>query len=192
MVNLDAKALRFMSADEIRVLTGVEMGMKNHEVVPTALIGSISGLKRGGAFKLIKELCKHKLVAHQSQPYEGYRLTAKGYDWLALKSLCKRGTLAALGIQIGVGKESDIFTVHTTESEEVCLKLHRLGRTCFRTVKNNRDYIDPSKHASWIYLSRLSALKEYAFMKALFSHGFPVPEPLDVNRHCVVMKLAKG
>ena len=192
MVNLDAKALRFMSTDEFRVLTAVEMGMKNHEIVPSSLIQSISGLKRGGSFKVLKLLAKNKLVGHESIPYEGFRLTAKGYDYLALRSLAKRGTVAALGIQIGVGKESDIFTIVTPEEKEVCLKLHRLGRTCFRTVKNNRDYIRQDQHASWIYLSRLSALKEYAFMKALHAHGFPVPTPHDVNRHCVIMDLASG
>ena len=52
MPNLDVKALRYMSADEFRVLTACEMGMKNHELVPTTLIESLSGLKRGGAFKV--------------------------------------------------------------------------------------------------------------------------------------------
>ena len=46
------QALRFMSSDEFRVLTATEMGMKNHELVPTPLIESISGLRRGGAFKV--------------------------------------------------------------------------------------------------------------------------------------------
>ncbi len=41
-----------MSAEEFRVLVAVEMGMKNHEIVPTPLIESISGLKRGGAYKV--------------------------------------------------------------------------------------------------------------------------------------------
>ena len=44
-----------MSAEEFRVLTAVEMGMKNHEIVPTPLIESVSGLKRGGAYKV----CAH-------------------------------------------------------------------------------------------------------------------------------------
>ena len=29
-------------------------------------------------------------------------------------------------------------------------------------------------------------------MKALYNHGFPVPRPYDVNRHCVVMALGDG
>lgn len=41
-------------------------------------------------------------------------------------------------------------------------------------------------------MSRLAAVKEYAFMKALYDAGFPVPRPVDQNRHCVLMTLAKG
>jgi len=191
MPNLDVKVLRYMSNDEFRVLTAVEMGMKNHEIVPSSLIEAISGLKRGGAFKLIRSLAKNKLVGHQSKPYDGYRLTSKGYDYLALKTLCKRGAIAAVGIQIGVGKESDIFTAVRPDGEEVAIKLHKLGRS-FRTLKKNRDYTRPGQSFNWLYMSRLSALKEFAFMSALHAKGFDVPTPIDVNRHVVVMSLAHG
>lgn len=40
-----------------------------------------------------------------------------------------------------------------------------------------------------MYLSRLAALKEFCFMKALHENGFPVPRPIDANRHCVLMEL---
>ena len=45
---------------------------------------------------------------------------------------------------------------------------------------------------SWIYLSRISATKEFAYMKALHDRGFPVPRPIDFNRHIVVMELVDG
>ena len=45
---------------------------------------------------------------------------------------------------------------------------------------------------SWIYLSRISATKEFAYMKALHDRGFPVPRPIDFNRHIVVMELVNG
>ena len=192
MVNLDAKGLRYMTPDEMRVLLATEMGMKNHEQVPSSLIEQLSGLKRGGAFKVLKVLAKNKLVGHESIPYESFRLTSKGYDWLALRALSKRGSVENLGIRVGMGKESDIYTCTTAEGEEICIKLHRLGRNCFRTVKNNRDYLRANQSASWLYLSRLSALKEYAFMKALYDKGFPTPTPIDVNRHCVLMSLVHG
>ena len=43
----------------------------------------------------------------------------------------------------------------------LALKLHRLGRTSFRAVKSKRDYLRDRSSASfsWLYLSRLAALK---------------------------------
>ena len=43
-----------------------------------------------------------------------------------------------VGQKVGVGKESDIYLAQTESGEEVILKLHRLGRTSFRAVKNVR------------------------------------------------------
>ena len=67
--------------------------------------------------------------------YSGYRLTNAGYDYLALKALAGRSTLSSFGNQIGTGKESNIYIVANEEGEQMCLKLHRLGRTCFRKVR---------------------------------------------------------
>jgi RIO kinase 2 len=47
-------------------------------------------------------------------------------------------------------------------------KLHRLGRTSFRAVKSKRDYLRHRRSFNWLYLSRLAALKEFAFMKVFF------------------------
>ena len=41
-------------------------------------------------------------------------------------------------------------------------------------------------------MSRLAAIKEYAFMKALHAHGFPTPIPFDQNRHIVAMSRVAG
>lgn len=42
---------------------------------------------------------------------------------------------------------------------------NRLGRISFRAIKSKRDYLGKRKSASWMYMSRLSAQKEFAFMK---------------------------
>ena len=117
------------------------------------------------------------------------RLTNMGYDYLAIHTMLCRGHITAVGRQIGVGKESDIFEVTNDEGETFALKLHRLGRTSFRAVKNKRDYLGKRQNFSWLYLSRLAALKEFAFMRALGEHGFPVPQAIDSNRHAVLMTL---
>ena len=73
------------------------------------------------------------------------------------------------------------------------IKFARLGRTSFRSVKNNRDYFGKNKNvSSWLYLSRLASVKEFAFMKALHEHGFPTPTPIDSCRHGIVMSLVNA
>lgn len=109
-----------------------------------------------------------------------------------MKSLSLRGSATSFGNQIGVGKESNIYTVADEEGTPRCLKLHRLGRVCFRNVKEKRDYHGRRHKASWLYLSRISATREFAYMKALYERDFPVPKPIDFNRHCVIMELVNG
>ncbi|KAF9814544.1 hypothetical protein SFRURICE_010388 [Spodoptera frugiperda] len=193
MGKLDVAILRYLTAEDFRVLTAVEMGMKNHELVPGSLVASIANLRHGGVHKLMKDLCKHRLLTYErGKHYDGYRLTNSGYDYLALKALTNRKVIASFGNQIGVGKESNIYTVADEDRNPLCLKLHRLGRTCFRNIKDKRDYHAHRNKASWLYLSRISATKEFAYMKALYDRDFPVPKPIDFNRHCVVMQLVTG
>ncbi|EED80416.1 predicted protein, partial [Postia placenta Mad-698-R] len=188
-MKLDATDLRYITSDEFRVLTAVEMGSKNHEVVPTPLIVQISGLRNGGVNKNLGSLAKRNLVARvQNARYDGYRLTYGGYDYLAMRALSKRDSMFSVGNQIGVGKESDIYIVADAEGNEMVLKLHRLGRVSFRAIKEKRDYMGKRKSASWMYMSRLAAEKEWAFMKVLHEHGFPVPKPVDHARHCILME----
>jgi len=63
---------------------------------------------------------------------------------------------------------ADIFEVATEDGTVLAMKLHRLGRTSFRAVKSRRDYLRHRRSFNWLYLSRLAALKEFAFMKVLF------------------------
>ncbi|KAF8168033.1 RIO1-domain-containing protein [Crassisporium funariophilum] len=188
-MKLDATDLRYVTSDEFRVLTATEMGSKNHEVVPISLIVQISGLRNGGVNKLVGSLAKRNLISKvQNSKYDGYRLTYGGYDYLAMRAMSKRDSMYSVGNQIGVGKESDIYIVANQEGSEMVLKLHRLGRVSFRAIKEKRDYLGKRKSASWMYMSRLAAQKEWAFMKILHEHDFPVPRPIDQARHCLLME----
>lgn len=193
MGKLNVTMLRYLNKDDFRVLTAIEMGMKNHELVPASLAAQIANLRHGGVHKLLQELCKHRLLSYErGKHYDGYRLTNAGYDYLALKVLTARGVVASFGSQIGVGKESNIYVVANDDGNPLVLKLHRLGRTCFRNIKGKRDYFQHRRSSSWLYLSRISATREFAYMKALEERGFPVAKPIDFNRHCVIMELVDG
>lgn len=186
--------MRYLTPDDFRVLTAVEIGSRNHEVVPTSLIHNIGGLRSiSGTNRCISDLAKLKLIRRlRNAKYDGYRLSHTGYDYLAIKSMTNRKTLYSLHTTIGVGKESDIYSVSDQAGRKKVLKIHRLGRTSFRTVKNNRDYLRNRSSGSWMYLSRLAANKEYQFMSTLFVNGFSVPEPYDYSRHCVLMQYIDG
>lgn len=251
-MKLDVSQLRYMTREEFRVLTAIELGMKNHEFVPTQLIESLAKLTRGGTFKAIIQVHKNKLVYHDRKKCawrrfrgvlywaaaidvffffasedDGYKLTYSGYDYLALKALCIRGSVVGVGNQIGVGKEAGTcnatlslsssspddlrqmsflqLMIRTTSSWSSCIDLDafRSGRLRISVITccTERAPLGCTNCDSFLfclcvsfltpecsYLSRLAALKEYAYMKALYDNGFPVPQPMDVSRHCIVMK----
>ena len=206
-MKLDPSVMRTMNKQDFRVLAAVETGMKGHSLVPLALINSIANLRHGGTNKVLSGLLRDKLLSHdQSCGYDGYRLTNSGYDILALHNLKSRGIIAGIGDKIGTGKESDVYVAITPRNTQVVLKFHRLGRTSFRDVKKKRDYFmvnalsKNKKHGtqyrtlpnSWLFLSRTSAIKEYAFMKSLYDVGYPTPKPLGQNRHIVAMSVVRG
>ncbi|KAK3684360.1 Serine/threonine-protein kinase rio2 [Vermiconidia calcicola] len=189
-MKLNTAALRYLTSEDWRVLAAVEQGSKNHEVVPTPLITQIAGLRGGsGVHKCISSLTKVGLIAKvKNAKYDGYRLTYGGLDYLALNTHRRSSILYSLGNQIGVGKESDIYITASSTGRQQVLKLHRLGRISFRSVKANRDYLRNRSTGSWLYLSRLAAQKEFAVMKVLWREGFAVPEPIAWSRHTVVME----
>jgi RIO kinase 2 len=195
MVKLDVSLLRYLSPQDFKVLTSVEMGMRNHELVPGPLVNSIATLRFGGCGKVLVDLTKHKLLAYErGKRYDGYRLTYAGYDYLALNALTHRDVLGGVGNQIGVGKESDVFICESADQQnQYAIKFHRLGRVCFRKVSEKRDFYTKSKNkTSWIYLSRIAAQREYEFLRFMHCKGLPVPKPIDCNRHVVVMELIDG
>ncbi|ODQ77021.1 hypothetical protein BABINDRAFT_163914 [Babjeviella inositovora NRRL Y-12698] len=183
-----------MTVDDFRVLTAVELGSRNHEVVPTKLIHQVGGLRSVSATgRCISDLAKLSLISKlRNAKYDGYRLSFSGYDYLALKSMTNRGTVYSVGNIIGVGKESDIYSTSDASGHTKVLKIHRLGRTSFRTVKNNRDYLRNKQTGNWMYLSRLAAEKEHQFMSVLHKNGFYVPTPYDWSRHCILMEWING
>uniref|UniRef100_A0A5K3F4V2 non-specific serine/threonine protein kinase n=1 Tax=Mesocestoides corti TaxID=53468 RepID=A0A5K3F4V2_MESCO len=208
---------RYMTSESWRILMAVEMGMKNHEFVPSDLVHKISRCaRRGSSFaKLLRDdLVPHGLLAYETdnrKGYSGYRLTNLGYDYLALHALIKSGQVIDLGSMIGVGKESDVYLAVAGDScgrqceeldgeeknradlpskgDYIVIKFHRLGRTSFRKVREKREYHQGRNTCSWLYLDRLAAKREFEMMQILYDYGLPVPCPLANNRNAVVMSL---
>ena len=73
--------------------------------------------------------------------------------------------LFVLSSYYGPHAESDIYECVNEQGEIMAMKIHRLGRVSFKNVKSKRDYLLHRKSASWMYMSRLAAVREYTFMQ---------------------------
>ena len=110
---------------------------------------------------------------------------------LAIDTFVKRGTIEALGEVIGVGKESVVMAA--MGQSPVAIKFHREGRTSFKQVKRSRQHLTDieTENFSWLYAAMLAAKREYEVLEKLFP-AVSVPEPIDYNRHAVVMSVVNG
>ncbi|KAM0676264.1 Serine/threonine-protein kinase rio2 [Gurleya vavrai] len=169
---------------EIKILKTIEHLSNKYETVPFENIKKLNK-DNLNVKNILVDLCKDKFLRYEAIPYLGYRMTTSGYDCLAI-SFLRRNGLEVLGDKIGIGKESDIF-YGRYKGRDVALKFHRLGRTSFRTVKNNRDYHGTKKNLSWFELSKKSAEEEFKYLN-MFKETIRVPIVYEQNRHVVVME----
>ena len=187
-----AAALTKVESYDLRILQAIELGMIRHEVVPFEVVVRFSGLNESEVEYRMKGLDELELLYRQWDPYLGYIMNYNAYDLLALNALVKAESLEALGPPIGVGKESDVFEAITPGDVKVAVKFHRLGRASFRDTRRKREYVADRRHVSWLYQSRLAAEAEYRALKSMHEAGVSVPEPIDQNRHVIVMQLIRG
>lgn len=196
MLNDISAVFKSLYPRDFRVLTGIEVGMKYHEWVPLSEVSKYTKITESELNYILKGLGIKGLLKRQTQPYEGYQIYFEGYDLLALNALVKRGSLSAIGEELGVGKESVVYEglrdlVGGIGQQPVIIKFHREGRTSFKQVKRNREHLNDLLHFSWIYAARLAAKREYEALNKLYP-DVNVPEPIDHNRNVIVMGIAEG
>ena len=190
MPNTLAETFAELEDEDFRVLNAVERGMQHNEWVPEDEIAGLARLHPDEAEYHASRLNDLELVEQRDLRYLGYRLVASGYDVLALKAFAERDTVTRLGSKIEVGKESDVYEC-SDEERELVLKVHREGYTQFRDTTRERDYTHDKGHLSWMYTARKAAETEYETLEALYSE-VAVPEPVDQNRHALVMSRFDG
>lgn len=197
MIDEVIKVFKQLDNKDIRILTGIEIGMKNSEWVPVEDVMKYTRMTYDHISFKLKKLAKLKLLSFTNVPYEGYQIYFEGYDALALHTFVQRKTISAVGNEIGVGKESVVLEaikepeLGIGDPEGVVIKFHREGRTSFTQVKRNRGHIGDREHVSWIYAARLAAKREADVISKLYPE-ISVPKLIDHNRHALVMDIAKG
>ncbi len=197
MIDEVIKVFKQLDNKDIRILTGIEIGMKNSEWVPVENVMKYTRMTYDNLSFKLKKLGKLNLLSFTNVPYEGYQIYFEGYDALALHTFVQRKTISAIGNEIGVGKESVVLEaikeseLGIGDPEGVVIKFHREGRTSFTQVKRNRGHIGDREHMSWIYAARLAAKREADVIGKLYPE-ISVPRLIDHNRHALVMDIAQG
>ncbi|ACX73548.1 RIO-like kinase [Methanocaldococcus vulcanius M7] len=174
--------------DDFKILKIIEISMRHYEWVPLEEIVRKAKMPEKDVLYRLKRLNKFEFVVRSTY---GYAVSMGGYDALAINAFVKKGILKAVGNKLGVGKEGDVYSVLLEDGREAVLKFHKHGRTCFTRGKRYREYIADKHHISWLYVSRLSAEREFEILNELFPI-VKVPEPIHWNRHAIIMGKVVG
>ena len=189
MVQTVAHLLPELESEDIYLLSGVEQGMRFSEWVDRTKLPEFSGLDANEVTYRLERCATRGLIQRKTIQYEGYQLTFEGYDVLALHTFVERETFVEFGAPLGVGKESDVFEVRSYKP--LALKFHREGYANFRKVARERDYTSDHEHVSWLYTARKAAEREFDRLETLYP-TVSVPQPIDQNRHAIVMEKMPG
>lgn len=189
MVRNVASEMAELEPEDFFLLSGLEHGMRFARWVEVGKIAEFSRLDPSEVEYRLDRCEDRGFIERNTIQYQGFRLTFEGYDVLALRTFSERETLKGVGAPLGVGKESDVY--EATSYKPLALKFHREGYTNFREVRKERDYTSDKQHISWFYTARKAAEREYETLEALYP-DVQVPQPLDQNRHAVVMEKLPG
>ncbi|ERG99653.1 MAG: RIO-like serine/threonine protein kinase fused to N-terminal HTH domain protein [Haloquadratum sp. J07HQX50] len=189
MVRNVAGIMTELESEDFYLLSGVEQGMRFSEWVNRKKIPSLSNLSPEEVSYRLDRCAKRELIERKTIQYEGYTLTAEGYDALALHTFAERETIDGVGAPLGVGKESDVLEVRA--HKPMAMKFHREGYTNFREVMRERNYTSEREHVSWLYTARKAAEREYNALAELYP-TVNVPRPIEQNRHAIVMEKFSG
>jgi RIO kinase 2 len=184
-----ADRIRSLNKYEKTILLALERGMKRYSWVPLETLKMATKLSESEINYRLSRLIAWGMVRFNPVPYDGYSLVFGGYDTLALATLTRKGTISALGTQIGEGKESVVYDA--LGLGPVAIKFHRVGGRSFSSARLNREYMPDDGHCPWLIASKKSAEREYLALKTLHP-VVSVPLPIDQNRHTVVMSLVSG
>jgi RIO kinase 2 len=189
MVQNVASEIADLESEDFYLLSGLEQGMRFSEWVAREKIPEFARLTSEEVEYRLDRCERRDLVERKTIQYEGFRLTFEGYDALALHTFAERETVEGVGAPLGVGKESDVYEVQSYRP--LALKFHREGYTEFREVNREREYTADREHVSWMYTARKAAEREFEALEALYP-TVSVPQPVDQNRHAIVMERLDG
>ena len=180
-----------LSKRDLSVLKLLEKGHRRYEFIPQEVLEKLFRRRDEELRNSLKKLHGLGLLRRNTSPYLGWKITALGYDVLAIHTLRARKKIVSISpTPLGVGKEAVVYAGDTPSGLKIVLKFYRRGVASFKLKELKK--LGKVKHLHDLYRTRLSAAAEYFALSKIFEGGGLVPEPITYNRHVVVMAYLDG
>jgi RIO kinase 2 len=176
-----------LNKSDFKILKVFASSLKNRQFLNLPTLSQYSNLSQSLIEHHLKRLVKFGLI---SKSNIGYTLLVTGLDIYVLKILSNRNIITAIGPQIGIGKEAEVYLGHDSLEQDKILKMFRLGRSSFKQIKRKRDVNTGTN--SWLLLNIETAKKEYDILTYLKDSSTSFPSPLYRSFHCIVMEPIYG
>ena len=176
-----------LNKSDFKILKVFASSLKNRQFLNLPTLSQYSNLSQSLIEHHLKRLVKFGLI---SKSNIGYTLLVTGLDIYVLKILSNRNIITAIGPQIGIGKEAEVYLAHDSLKQDKILKMFRLGRSSFKQIKRKRDVNTGTN--SWLLLNIETAKKEYDILTYLKDSSTSFPSPLYRSFHCIVMEPIYG
>lgn len=176
-----------LNKSDFKILKVFASSLKNRQFLNLPTLSQYSDLSQSLIEHHLKRLVKFGLI---SKSNIGYTLLVTGLDIYVLKILSNRNIITAIGPQIGIGKEAEVYLAHDSLEQDKILKMFRLGRSSFKQIKRKRDVNTGTN--SWLLLNIETAKKEYDILTYLKDSSTSFPSPLYRSFHCIVMEPIYG
>lgn len=176
-----------LNKSDFKILKVFASSLKNRQFLNLPTLSQYSDLSQSLIEHHLKRLVKFGLI---SKSNIGYSLLVTGLDIYVLKILSNRNIITAIGPQIGIGKEAEVYLAHDSLEQDRIIKMFRLGRSSFKQIKRKRDVNTGTN--SWLLLNIETAKKEYDILTYLKDSSTSFPSPLYRSFHCIVMEPIYG
>jgi len=180
--------LKTLKDEEWRTLAGLERTTAGYGTPDLGRLSRTSRLPLDRVKFATDELERKGLASRRGQ---GYVLTREGVEVMALKDYVKKDLIFALGAIIAKGKESDVYEALTEEGTVYALKLYKIGRISFTSIRKKR-VRESAEFRSWMTANYDAAKREYHALRKLEGLGPTFPKAVGYSRSTVLLQELSG
>ncbi|HYC11074.1 MAG TPA: RIO1 family regulatory kinase/ATPase [Nitrososphaerales archaeon] len=183
-----ARVLKSLKDEEWRTLAGLERSTSGYGTPDLGRLSRMSRLPPERVKFATEELERKGLATRRGR---GFVLTREGVEVMALKDYVKKDLIFALGAIIAKGKESDVYEALTEEGAVYALKLYKIGRISFTSIRKKR-VRENAEFRSWMTANYDAARREYDALRKLEGLSAAFPKAVAYSRSTVLLEELSG